>query len=512
MHIYSYLLVLILFSVPAFSRGPKLHFESKLEELIFLDYKNNSEEDIIKNWLVAEGVHDSTEIETFKKEISDLIIEISKEYDVDDDLDDRAEYIYDFLYKNVFRTFKQNARFQNIVKNKIYNEFNAGLLYYLICKDFEIQFEITEVVDIFLFRVIDNQEKLHILFNPRGDGFDSDFDVSDLRKILRSAFARSDAEIAVYVNSFSDTKILTGKSITAWIYNNRGFEYFLKGLLETALYSLEKGLILNPENKKNIQNYKSVLYNLSDITSNYRDFIPHLKNAIWFLGDDPEFSLPGQNMIAKALNYYVVEQKAYYKASEFISDTRVLINDKRILVFLDQFEQEMQADWIQTLQMRGKYKYAYVRARDYYFEHNETPRYKDIYINTAMNYVSRITWKQDKRKEAESIVDSLIMVAPDYPVVEELYIQTKVISIMRNRNLPSQKTAKLASLKELYKKFPENEIIRLNISSIYHQMAMDQVRKNKLKKAYRILDEGLKFDPGSKLLDSAQESILKQYE
>ena len=134
-------------------------------------------------------------------------------------------------------------------------------------------------------------------------------------------------------------------------------------------------------------------------------------------------------------------------------------------------------------------------------------QYKDDYVDFGLAYVSKQLRMRQVDETTVALVDSLFQEAPEYPQVKDMYVNVLFAPYVKNLN-SNIKKARSAALK-VYKKFPEHPLAREAIASVYHRMAMEALRKNKMKEAYKLLVEGLELVPENKLLNESFEQLEK---
>ena len=148
-----------------------------------------------------------------------------------------------------------------------------------------------------------------------------------------------------------------------------------------------------------------------------------------------------------------------------------------------------------------------------YYSKEKLPVYKEILVEIGLAYINTGIRNRDFSKEIQNAADTLYQEAPDYSSLQETYITVCLNPVLSDPDLiynsPYQARKKVLPV---YKKFPDNMIVMEVMASIYYNMSMSKVRENKLKEAFAILEDGLKYAPGNKMLLDAQDSILKQFE
>ena len=185
-----FLIFLFISASWADDRGPVLHFDSLFEQDIFESVLNDpTSQPYIIGFLVSEGILDTVTLAAFNSQLNILFDNIAKELDRDDDPEDQAEFVYDYLYKSIFKKFNESALLKNIFQEKSCNQIICSNLYYIICRHFGINVNI-ELNNFYCYNWMTvDDDTLKIFFDTQAEGFNKElkFILDDIPGVLKES-------------------------------------------------------------------------------------------------------------------------------------------------------------------------------------------------------------------------------------------------------------------------------------------------------------------------------------
>jgi tetratricopeptide (TPR) repeat protein len=505
---YFVILIFILIST-CFSFDVHLSYKSDAERHLLEKYRLNqlNNEEILKAWLIADGLKDSLAIVQIYDRFDKICTELEDKIDPDDDIDDKAEEIFKFLHKKVFKIPKNKTSLKNLFDNGEYNLLTGSAVYYLICRNFNVPVKLLNSSVYILNQVIDGDNLINVEIIDEKHGFDKkikndilvklfvDMEIIDKEEVDKNGY---DFVIDKYFNFY---EIMNPFKLMALFYHIKGMQSLESGEFEPALKYYEKALFVNPDNEIFRQNYKASLISTSQILNPISKFLPYFRNALSFLKNDQSFTDFAIVLAKQLVAYYVDEMRDHKRALNLILELKVsYINDKFIRTLSD-LEEDIEFDSITRLVSLGNYEEAYTRMKAAYDEHLSIPKYKESYADISKAYVYHLLHKYRDYEKARQIMDTVIVKAGDYPIIQDMYISVMLAPFEQGLRYVESNIKEAYSLAhKAYDSNPQHEFAKYAISRVYHEMAMTKIRENNLIEAHRILVKGLKLVPNDKLL------------
>ncbi len=493
----------------------QLKYNSKVEEKLIKSFLKNETPnlDTLTSWLVAEGNNDSLSIYDIRQNYNILLNNIKIQIDIDDDADDKAEDIFDYLHDKIFKRYLAEANFKQLFSEGSFNALTGNAIYYLICRHYKIPIEIIYSPYYLYTRINFNDESIDIEIMDKLDGFDKDMNKGAMLQflvnlnIINTYEYQNENEDLLFDKYFGGLTPIDPYKFTAALYNVRGSKFLQLGNLEEALKYFEKAVIIDQNNNHHLDNYKYALYNLNDMISPYDSFIPYLKNSFWILSDDPTFVDVAILMSNKAILYYADELRNHRKALKIIRSLKTRYLNEKYLKVINEQELQVRYNWANYFYKNGQNYLAYTKMKEIYFEDKTIPKYKEGYVDFTVSYVTKLLKMREDIDKARGVMDTLYSEAPDYYRVKDLYVNVLLFPIHNYMNSNLNKAKYIAH--KVFKKFPNHEYVQFFISQVYHELALQQLRKNNMKEAYKILVNGLKYLPNDKLLNETFEELEK---
>ncbi|MBN2425936.1 MAG: hypothetical protein JXB44_12990, partial [Calditrichaceae bacterium] len=462
----------------SFSMDLELDYSSKVEQKLLIEWQKNGtmSVDTVMAFLISDGVTDSVKIELFKQQLIGHFFKLKARIKKNDGIIDKAEEIFDYLHKNILKNADENAKLIEIFNTGRYNNISANAIYYVLCQKYELPVEILSSAYYINLRLLEENRKINIDIMDKKKGFDKKIEKEDLVQILIllnviEADDIDDVDInQVYSEYFDDYKEIHPYLLCAAFYNLNGILWAQKGNLLESLKCLEKAVLINPNNDDFIDFYKSVLYNNSNLVSPPDKFLPHLKNALFFLKNDPSFTDNGIIMVNKIIGYLVDDQHEYDKALDIIMELKTSYPDSRFIKRLAEFEADIEYFKILALLKRGDYESAYKSMKILFYQNPDLPKYKDAYIDTGIKYANQFVFRTRDYDKAFQIMDSIYTVASDYSIVADFYMYL-VMANLSEKEMTNVKDSKSAYnlAHKAHRLFPDHPVTKQALSKVYHE-------------------------------------------
>ena len=194
---------------------------------------------------------------------------------------------------------------------------------------------------------------------------------------------------------------------------------------------------------------------------------------------------------------------------ELVEDFKKSVQNEQFFVEMINLDNEIKYNEALNSANRGEYEKSYKLMKDLISSDKSIPVYKEKFVNISISYAKSVVTNDRNYDLAISIMDSLVKIAPDYPIIEEAYVHIIIAPFQFEYDFVNTKTKQAFKLAhKAFKMYPKNPISISILSNVYHFMAMDAIRKNDLKKAHKILVEGLNYLPNDKLLNEDLDQVI----
>ena len=498
------------------SKNIKLNFSSKLEEKMLCawinDHKFNT--DTLSSWLISqENIH-ADEINNIKGSYFLLLDRIHSQIDVNDDYEDIAKEIFKWFHKKLMKKYDKEASIYDFLSNGNYNLISANAIFYLICQKFKIPISFISNPYYIKTRLKLENEIIDIDILDKKNGFNSNKDRNQFVNYLVKINIIDENEVKekgideVFSDYFTDYKLIQPYELIGYIYYKKGSEFFQLSNYKSSTENFEKALIISPVNESYIINYKLSLYFLKDQYSNLYDFIQYFKNSLYLLSDDWSYSGFAIPVATQILYKITNDHRNYSKALNLILQFKTTYMINKFLYAMNNIEIEIEYDWILYLALKGNLDSAYIKVNKLYNLNRALPKYKDLYINITIDYCKSLITRNQKYELANSIMDSLIVEATEYPIINDAYVYIVLAPYQFEYRFAEKNTTKALELAHKVFKFdPNNRFSKKAISDAYHHYSMSYIRRNDLKRAHKILIKGLEYVPDDKLLNEDIEQL-----
>ena len=430
-----------------------------------------------------------------------------------------AKIIFEYLHREVFKTYNLHSTVSSLVNNKQYNCVTATSFFVSIAEEFDIPYKIYESPMHVYASVIDGKDEAIVELTLPKSGFDFNANNESIIQTLVNSKLISRDELEqkgadeLFREYVEDTFPVSKKELLAIQYYNDGLllqkqmryeESFQKFGTALKLYQNSQFSKAYETSFRNSQNDFSLLENdkvrlvrlylestqTDSILS--KNFVYHLATLIdKLLKNEDNFDeaeklihFADREIYPTATNSErITELKSYFYTSK--AENAALKGETRVA--LEYLQQAMEFAPLNT------------RLRNYS-------------VSLTSNYALQLA-HLGQLKKSRNIIDSLHVQYPvDFPVVADARVQIIIaglVPLQKNEANADEFSNDLALAKSIH---PENIYLKSFSSIVFHELAMQQIRKANYPKAKDYILEGLSFHSSDGTLRSDLELINSMLE
>ncbi len=430
-----------------------------------------------------------------------------------------GKIIFEYLHSQVFKTYNLNSTVSSLINNKQYNCVTATSFFVSIAEEFDIPYKIYESPMHVYASIIDGDDEAIVELTLPNTGFDFNASIESTIQTLVNSKLISIDELEqkgadeLFREYVEDTFPISKKELLAIQYYNDGLLLQQKMRYKESFHKFGTALKLyqNPQfseayeaSFRNSQNDFSLSENdkvrlvhqylestqADSILS--RNFVYHLailidkllKNEDNFDEAEKLIHLANHKIYPSAINSErITELKSYFYTSK--AENAALKGETRIA--------------LKHLHQAMKFAPLNTRLRNYS-------------VSLTSNYALQLAHLGQLNK-ARNIIDSLHVQYPvDFPVVADARVQIIIAGLVPLQKIEANADVfsnDLALAKSIQ---PENIYLKSFSAIVFHELAMQQIRKANYPKAKDYILEGLSFHSSDGTLRSDLELINKMLE
>ncbi|HMY36931.1 MAG TPA: hypothetical protein PKW36_12550 [bacterium] len=554
-------IILLSFTAIANAQNSELYFQSDSERALFKDsifFKTNNSTEVFENLLITEGVSDSSSIRKYRGYLEKIAARLSKEINLKSKASKKAEVIFTYLHKNIFKKYNIDTRFQDLFSRGEYNCVTATYLYYDMCKRFDLNVTFYASA-VHIYPVVKGEQRpINVELTDPVNGFDFREDRKAIinylleYKLITQDELKSKGSDAVYREYVDKTKEVGIPALYSISYSNQGISYWQAGKLKETLWAMEKALSIIWDDSKSRAIYQSVFdENLNKILYDVPSAYPVVIRGLQFMRSDTSFVRDHFNFIMHAIEYYSVTKLEYDKALEIVNEGKAIFSFDTSLVkrltefsrdvrwnqfayvynasnyekaaaileiglsefpndarFLD-FQKKTDLLLAERLSDKGDYQGAINRLSGLRKKYSSDFRIEDTYVGTVTYFASKCA-QNGESKKAIDLMDSLASSLPENFKVKESYsaIVGLIISTeeLDKKNIYEARRLIIKAIQVDTKNITMTKML----AAIYHELAMAKVRKKEYLAAKNLILEGLGYIPQSYELNDDLKLIKQQ--
>jgi len=426
----------------------------------------------------------------------------------------KAETIFEYLHEQVLIRYDLNALVSDLPNNQTYNCVTATSFFVSMAEEFDIPFQIYETPAHVYASISHKNENIIIELTAPEDGFDFGSNMESLLQTLVDSKLISRDELAekgaeqLYQEYVAKTIPISKKQLVAIQYYNDALIKTTQNNYNEAYNQMNKAVLLYP-NTTFSEAYKYIV-NLSqfDFTLNVSDKYTLINTLLT--------SSKSDSVLSYTLAIHLGELiEDLLKFEENFTLVEKLLKDVETNIYKDSFTNErlneyliyMYTSFAQNASLKGET----LQAKKYIEQALElspkNSRLITYFISVTSSHATKLS-QIGLFETARSTIDELAATYPEgYPIIKDARVQIILDALVPIQISIENESILLPELQLAHSIQPDNIYLKSFSATVFHQLAMQQVRRSNYQKAKTLILDGLNYSSEDATLRSDLELI-----
>lgn len=474
---------------------------------------------IVRSILVAEGTSKQDQ-EQFINKLQRIGSVIDQGVQSEKKVKSRHSVIFKMLHDKVLEKYTPNPGFSPILMKSEYNCVTASLLYCIYAKSTHLDVEIIETpVHVFLQFKDDDKEDFRVELTDPVRGFGANPDINNVLdamlelKLVTKDEIKTKGKKQIYSEFVEKSSKITFTELLGILFFNLSISS--NGIKsDKAAWEFCLKAWQNYPEKKDLPELMTNLYSVYAQSLTERAEWDSLQSLL--LESTKIKKLPlgtTKNLIISAdyvLDYLTNTEHGYFKALNLIDTLRLKFpGEKNAVQNLNKWQTVNEMYVISSYNNSGEFEKGYRLARKANLRDPNNSQVKERMSLMADNWLTSLI-RQKKYPEAVQVADTLISHSPDKQDFKALFVTAYVAQAAQLYGTGKNVLASADPfLKRVLEIEPGNEDAISLYSAIYHDRAMEFIRKGNYKSALSEINRGLSYDPQNKMLLDDKRDLQK---
>lgn len=462
----------------------------------------NKSDDFLIKVLAADGITSPEEIQNYRSFYDKIFVDIKDKIDPDDDGYDKNETLFELLQDNYLKRYTEHSRFNKLLDSSEFNCVTSVILYYLLSSDLGLDINLYQSpFHVYITAEEENGDEYIIELTDPVDGFDYEWDEDKYVEVLLRYKIITQEELnkkgtrAIYNEYIVKSYEINPDQLLSDYYSNLAVYSVTGKNYADACRLMKHALVLNPDS---INSYKySLIWSLRsvDLKNDVDSLSAFLLETIDTIPASDDFreymiSASEQGIYGNLeKNNFSTADSIYRKLCGVLPEEKLKDRDIQNMDIL------IRSEIVRSNAIRGNTDTAFTIASDLIDKYPDNNNIMDLYIAIGTDYLGKLAMTGDYDK-MRLTAKSLVHRTPGVKSVQDKYAEVVVSEVMTSGMYISNSKKAKKLLLEVYEDVPDNYLLKRALASVYHQLAMAEIRNNRnYKKAVSLLKEGLKYDP-----------------
>lgn len=426
----------------------------------------------------------------------------------------KAEIIFKYLHEKVFLRYKLNSRVSELITDNTYNCVTATAFFVSMAEVFEIPFQIYETPAHVYAAIPDGNNEIIVELTAPENGFDFDTDIASVLQTLLDSKLISQQELEekgaeqLFAEYVKETVRIGEKELLAIQYYNDGVMYSDEKEYRESYNKFRKAMILydNPQFSEAYRYTVSISQLDFTLPVHEKTELLHI-----LLESTREDSLLTYTLIP----HFGELIEDLMKMEDTFDDAQALINRARDEVFPDrlikskinEYQVYIYTSIAQNASLKGDSNLAKENLEKALQIDPENGRLITYYVSVSTNHALRLA-QFGLLETARAHIDQLAVDYPEgYPVVQDAQVRIILSGLIEipftQENVPKL----LSDIKLAHSIQPENIYLKSFAANVFHELAMQQIRRADYQKAKDYILMGLEYNKDNPTLISDLELI-----
>ena len=513
---FALVLAGILSAGSVFGQEPDFAFSSREEQALITHWESHRTlpRGILECLLVAEGA--DGQLSRCASWIAPLETEAKKRVDPEGSFERKGEQLFEFLHERVLRKYSARASAEALMAGGEYSCVTAAALYYHLgtLAGLRVTFHATPF---HVSPILESDgRKIWIEMTQPNDGFDVEYydpelvdELVEQKIIARDELDRKGRE-TVYNEFVQGHFQPSAASLLGYHYYNHALKLDERGKTEEAFWALAKAHALEPgdEGIQRVLDYAFVnLSTLEHLESSYaraaREYFRARGRDSTAVEGAIEGAYQGVSVLIRTGHDIAQAESVLTTIEGFLTPRE---RGGRGMTRLRQFVGVSRG---REFGRRGQHQEAFGIFAAELRRDSTAAWLQDLYIESGVRYAEKLH-SAGKVDQALALIDSIYLKMPSYDKLKEVYIRFTLYSVMSSHRYRTSPVAARESLMRGFRMDSTNAYVRNALATVYHELAMNEIRKSNWNAARSQIMQGLRFDPGNEYLNSDLELLRKE--
>lgn len=463
--------------------------------------------EFLRQILFNEGVKDSLQIQAYSGKYNQLLHDVLKNIDREDDIYDQNEDLFKYLHKNCLIKYVENLRFREIFDQKYYNCVSASALYYALCLDLGYTSRIYATLYHVYLKVFQGNKPIRIELTDPVNGFDYKEKKSkeeEIQSLLESKLITQDELDKrgiddIYNEFIGELKEISPLNLIQIVRSNAAIDLIEKEKFDEAFSEVRSSINTDTSFSSLKINYWYVWQEVFDHyvkVNNYLKLDSLLRDALIYKNFSTDIKKAILSNARTYINNSIVDSRPVEEIDPVYEKCKaVLQNESFFAEYMSEAKNKLELYRTIDLLKKGFIPEGYKHISALYKNDKNNGRVKDIYMAASVLFISWLIQNEEYEK-AVTDADTLLQSFPDYPAIQELYLNSLSACVSKQQEPALEWNEKV--FLRVAQITPAGPTIKKAIGRLYHEYAMLMVRKNNYKEALKIIEQGLKSDSSNK--------------
>jgi tetratricopeptide (TPR) repeat protein len=494
----------------------ELLFRDRSEQEMFTAWKRDRilDRSIIECLLTAEGA--TVPPDKVQSWLAKLEMEARNVIRPDDAPKKKGERLYQFVHSRLLRKFSNDAAAASLIAKGEYNCVTSTAIYAHLAKavGLPVSFHATPFHVCPIVTVKDRKIWVEMT-RPKG-GFDAEYDKEALvemlleNKLVTREEAEQKSEETIYNEFVHGHYQDSSAALLGYHYYNQALALDKIGKREEAFWALAKAHTLETEDDIVKQVFDASFAVLSSIQNPAGSYAQAAHVYFTLRGNDSTVFRDAVTNVHQGIYNLIEHHRNFSRADSILTMLSALLPPNPALVRpLAEIRQFVRINIGLEHNRKGRYQESYAVISAELTKDSANAKLQDLYVQAGRDYVQKLQMSGNEDL-ALAVTDSMIVRMPSYEVLKETYCRIIVAGTMLADKYRADPSKARINLLKAFAMDSVNMVVREALGAVYHELAMEQIRKTNWNGARTQVLHGLRYAPESQFLKSDLQLIQKE--
>jgi tetratricopeptide (TPR) repeat protein len=428
----------------------------------------------------------------------------------------RGEKLYTFMHERPLKKFGGPATATSLMKNGEYNCVTSTALYYQLGIAVSVPM-IFHATPFHVCPVLEYEgKKVWVELTQPKDGFDREFDTARLvewllenKMVTREEFDSKGKE-AVCNEFIKGSYQRSIGAVIGYHYYNYALALMDRGKEEEGFWALAKAHLLDEADKTVNEAFDASFLVVSALPKLSSSYLQCASAYVIARGKDTTVTAATLAAVDAGVENVIKAQRDFTQSDSILSMVERYLSGAELKEkHLLGLRQSVSVNRGLDLSRKGRHKEAFAVVANELAKDSANGNLRDFYAEVGLAYAQKLLTSGNV-EESAAVMDTMYRRLPEYVTLRETYARVLVASEMTSRQFQSHPEKSLVTLLKALDLDSSNVYVRESLASVYHELAMSEIRKNNWQLARKQVLMGLKFAPDHQYLKSDLDLLKKE--